>query len=100
MNSGIKACIKENGNVAHQDSHGRYREGIIEMFYFKACQKCQGDLTLDRDSYGSFLKCLQCGSYTDVEEVKGQKSILEVSASKNVAVRAVGKKKAKTAVAA
>ncbi len=37
------------------------------MYYFKACEKCMGDLYLDRDSYGSFLKCLQCGRSIEVE---------------------------------
>ena len=37
------------------------------MFYFKACDKCKGDLFLDRDAYGSFLKCLQCGRLVEVE---------------------------------
>ena len=37
------------------------------MFYFKACKTCGGDLSLDRDSYGSFLRCLQCGGQTEVK---------------------------------
>ena len=37
------------------------------MYYFKACNKCEGDLYLESDSYGSFLKCLQCGRITEVE---------------------------------
>ncbi|HJN86951.1 MAG: hypothetical protein QF714_02980 [Dehalococcoidia bacterium] len=37
------------------------------MYYFKACNKCKGDLYLESDSYGSFLKCLQCGRITEVE---------------------------------
>jgi DNA-directed RNA polymerase subunit M/transcription elongation factor TFIIS len=37
------------------------------MYYFKACNKCQGDLYLASDSYGSFLKCLQCGRITELE---------------------------------
>jgi len=37
------------------------------MFYFKSCKKCQGDLSLDRDAYGDFLKCMQCGTLIDVE---------------------------------
>ena len=36
------------------------------MFFFKACPKCQGDLHVDRDSYGTFVKCLQCGLLRDV----------------------------------
>ena len=73
------------------------------MFYFKACRKCRGDLTLEKDSYGSFLKCLQCGTYVDVEEIKdtqGHRSVLNGFASNRIAVRAVSTKKAKTAVAA
>ena len=49
------------------------------MFYFKACTKCQGDLTLEKDAYGDFLKCMQCGKLTEVEidtGGKGQKSLL------------------------
>ncbi len=37
------------------------------MIYFGACPKCQGDVMLSRDSYGSFLSCLQCGLMRDVE---------------------------------
>lgn len=37
------------------------------MIYFGACPKCQGDLALNRDSYGSFFSCLQCGLMRDVE---------------------------------
>ena len=36
------------------------------MIYFGACPKCQGDVTLSRDSYGNFLNCLQCGLMCDV----------------------------------
>ena len=28
---------------------------LWKMFFFKACPKCQGDLHLDRDSYGAFV---------------------------------------------
>ena len=37
------------------------------MFYFKACPKCQGDQTLEKDAYGEFKKCLQCGTLIEVE---------------------------------
>ena len=37
------------------------------MFYFKACPKCGGDMYLERDAYGSFQKCLQCGRMIDLE---------------------------------
>lgn len=54
------------------------------MFYFKACAKCQGDLSLEKDPYGDFLKCMQCGTLTDVEintGSKGQKSLLNQAGS-------------------
>ena len=70
------------------------------MFYFKACRKCRGDMTLEKDQYGSFLKCLQCGTYIEVEEIQSDRSVLNGSSSKKFAVQAVSKAQAKTAVAA
>ncbi|MCH8296722.1 MAG: hypothetical protein IH873_01515 [Chloroflexi bacterium] len=70
------------------------------MFYFKACTKCRGDLILEKDAYGEFLKCMQCGTLIDVDEVQGHQSVLNGSASNFVALRAVSAAKAKTAVAA
>ncbi|MFQ6027112.1 MAG: hypothetical protein ACE5Q6_06450 [Dehalococcoidia bacterium] len=37
------------------------------MFYFKACPKCSGDLYLDKDQYGTFVECVQCGLVRDVK---------------------------------
>ena len=31
------------------------------QIYLKTCRRCQGDLYLDRDRYGPFATCLQCG---------------------------------------
>ena len=36
------------------------------MFYLKACARCDGDLYIDGDYYGSFLRCLQCGRLTEI----------------------------------
>lgn len=35
------------------------------MLYTKACPRCHGDIKLDRDSFGVFAKCLQCGFNRD-----------------------------------
>ncbi len=35
------------------------------MIYFKACNRCQGDMLLERDRYGQYLQCIQCGYETD-----------------------------------
>ncbi len=35
------------------------------MLYTKACPRCTGDIKLDRDNYGVYAKCLQCGFNRD-----------------------------------
>ena len=43
------------------------------MFHLKGCPKCRGDLFFEKDFYGSFFRCLQCGLFIDVEaRVTGQ----------------------------
>jgi hypothetical protein len=36
------------------------------MFWFKHCPRCSGDLFEDRDQYGPFITCMQCGFAKDV----------------------------------
>ena len=36
------------------------------MVFLKGCAKCGGDVLLDRDMYGKYIKCLQCGFLKDV----------------------------------
>jgi len=31
------------------------------MLYLKACPRCRGDVKFERDMYGQYLECLQCG---------------------------------------
>ena len=38
------------------------------MYWLNSCRKCQGDLYESKDSYGSFISCLQCGSYLNERE--------------------------------
>ena len=35
------------------------------MLYLKSCPRCSGDMYLDRDYYGAFKECLQCGFVAD-----------------------------------
>lgn len=35
------------------------------MLYAKACPRCSGDIKLDKDNYGVYAKCLQCGFNKD-----------------------------------
>ena len=41
------------------------------MLYFKPCPRCRGDMKLDRDLYGSYKLCLQCGYMIDIADVQG-----------------------------
>lgn len=36
------------------------------MFWFKQCPRCSGDLISERDKYGTFISCMQCGLSKDV----------------------------------
>ncbi len=45
------------------------------MFFFKACQKCHGDMFIDQDHYGTFIECLQCGSLGDLQLKKEFESV-------------------------
>ena len=40
--------------------------GKASRLRFKACRKCGGDVYLDRDAYGVFQTCLQCGRMVDL----------------------------------
>jgi len=45
------------------------------MLRLKDCPKCKGDVQLDRDHYGWYEQCLQCGHIRDlpnIAEVKQQ----------------------------
>lgn len=37
------------------------------MIRLKACPKCHGDMYQDRDQYGVYHSCLQCGYLRDME---------------------------------
>lgn len=39
------------------------------MFWNKACPKCKGSLVDDRDKFGYFIFCLQCGYYANEAQV-------------------------------
>ena len=40
------------------------------MIYFKSCQRCSGDRSLEQDMYGWYVICLGCGcvTYPDIVE--------------------------------
>jgi len=36
------------------------------MVFLKACQRCGGAMHMDRDIYGEYKECLQCGLMLDI----------------------------------
>ena len=35
---------------------------MIGLAKIKACRRCGGDLFIEKDSFGVYLECLQCGA--------------------------------------
>lgn len=38
------------------------------MMYLRGCPRCKGDLQVNRDTYGSYRKCVQCGHIEDLDK--------------------------------
>lgn len=36
--------------------------------FLKGCPKCMGDMLLNKDAYGQYVTCLQCGYMKDVTD--------------------------------
>ena len=46
------------------------------MFHLKGCPKCRGDLFFEKDFYGAYFKCLQCGLMMDLDvQLSGQNKV-------------------------
>jgi hypothetical protein len=55
------------------------------MVWLKACKRCGGDLYMEKDDYGSYVACFQCGACVanfDVEtEVSSVVEAMETAVS-------------------
>jgi len=56
-------------------------------------------LTLEKDSFGAFLKCLQCGKLTEVNEVGGHRSVLHGATFDQIAIQVLTREKARAVAA-
>ena len=36
---------------------------------FKSCPRCKGDVIIDRDQYGWYEQCIQCGYISDLKNM-------------------------------
>ena len=41
------------------------------MVHLKGCPRCGGDIHINRDMYGEYRECLQCGLIQDIEKPDG-----------------------------
>ncbi|MCH8864516.1 MAG: hypothetical protein IIB13_04030 [Chloroflexi bacterium] len=39
------------------------------MLRFKSCPRCKGDVLIDKDVYGWYEQCLQCGYQRDLKNM-------------------------------
>ena len=46
------------------------------MIFFKCCRRCSGDQVLEKDTWGTYLSCIQCG---DVNYGGGGQALLDSS---------------------
>jgi len=51
----------------------------MAIWKLKRCPRCGGDMFIDRDIYGWYEKCLQCGYYGELKSLDefGQSSALK-----------------------
>lgn len=40
---------------------------MARQWRFKACPKCKGDVFIEKDMFGWYEQCLQCGHMHDLE---------------------------------
>ncbi len=46
------------------------------MLELKGCPRCRGDILYDRDLYGVYRQCIQCGYLEDVDDPRVQAAVL------------------------
>ena len=57
-----------------------------QKLYLKACPRCKGDMQTNRDMYGEYNECLQCGHMADIEKADNLfSSITAIKPKKKVA---------------
>ena len=47
------------------------------MLFLKCCPRCKGDVYVNKDTYGLFMECLQCGFSKDLPDRVGAVSAEE-----------------------
>ena len=62
------------------------------MVWLRGCERCDGDLYLEKDHFGSSILCFQCGaSHADFETDISEDVIVETMARVETSVAAVSR---------
>ena len=50
--------------------------------FFKACPRCSGDMHINRDIYGDYKECLNCGNMQDIENTDARRALVSAAMTK------------------
>ena len=64
---GIERITVMKGWVRAMKANG----GDFPMLYLRSCPRCKGDMHSNRDMYGAYKECLQCGHMVDLKQPDG-----------------------------
>ena len=54
----------------------------MEVVYYKACPRCQGDMHKAQDVYGHYKECLQCGYILNIDHESKKRDYASAEALK------------------
>ena len=54
---------------SHSEQAADIEEEVVQVWRLEECPKCRGNIFLESDSSGWFVKCLQCGYTLYLESV-------------------------------
>jgi len=75
----------QTGDVNSSKGLGPREKG--DNMWLKTCPKCaKGDLLLEKDMYGEFIHCLQCGYNQDLIALESNKAVFRKAETKLVAL--------------
>ena len=52
------------------------------MIFFRACPRCSGDMHVNRDIYGDYKECLNCGNMQDLESLDALRTLISATTMK------------------
>jgi ribosomal protein L37AE/L43A len=57
-------------NEKPSDGHMVQKRKTLGLVRVKACPRCSGDLSIERDVFGIYIECIQCGATWTKNDLK------------------------------